>query len=287
MKKYAVVTGSTGGIGAQVAKRLADDNWNLLLINRSKSKADAQVQELSKTYSNLEFHAYQADFMDLNSVQAAAEKIKSEYDEIHALYNIAGYMTNNLTHSVQGVESQLAVNTLAPYLLTKSLTVRLAKGANLTGGSHVVNFSTSMISSIKGLDISNIATPEKIEGMGKTYAAAKLVVNVFNRALKDELATQGISIFAVDPGPTKTQMTENMVGVPWLFKVLMPLMTKDVNKQTNKLMNGVKSAISSKQSGVFISEGKVKKEHKLADDDQIQKQVTTLLDKLCFSRQPA
>lgn len=280
MNKFAVVTGSTGGIGEQVAKRLAADNWNLILVNRSQSKAQAQIDSLSSSYPNQTFEAYQADFMDLASVQQAATDIAAAHESIHALYNIAGYMTNKLAHSAQGVESQLAVNALAPYVLTTALTESLAKGAGEADGAHVVNFSTSMISSVKKLDVANLASPAKVEGMGKTYAMAKLVVNIFNQASKDDLSKQNIAVLAVDPGPTKTPMTENMEGMPWIFKLLMPLMTKDVNQQTDKLMAGVKSAVAAKQTGLFISQGKVIKEHALATDGRLQQQVMELLNKL-------
>lgn len=280
MKKMAVLTGSTGGIGQQIATRLAADNWNLLLINRSAHKAQKQVSQLSLAYPNLEFHSYQADFIDLDSVQRVAQQIRSQHDQIHALYNVAGCMTNQLVHSQQGVESQFAVNALAPYVLTTALKDTLAKGAQQSKGALVVNFTTSMISSIKTLDLATVAAPEKIEAMGKTYAAAKLVVNVFNQAVSASFAKEGISVLAVDPGPTKTAMTENMPGVPWIFKLLMPLMTKDVNKQTDKLMKGIDSAVSHQQTGLFISEGKVKKEHALALDRQLQQQTLTLLEQL-------
>ncbi|MEM6474352.1 MAG: SDR family NAD(P)-dependent oxidoreductase, partial [Planctomycetota bacterium] len=46
MKKTAVVTGSTGGIGTEIAKLLADGGWNLALVNRSATKSEEQAAEL-------------------------------------------------------------------------------------------------------------------------------------------------------------------------------------------------------------------------------------------------
>jgi len=279
MKKIAVITGSTGGIGSLVAERLAEDDWNLILINRSQSKSQKQVEHFSNKYPNQVFKPYYADFLDLSSVKQAAAQIADEHKCIHALYNISGYITNKLTYSAQDVESQLAVNALAPYVLVKALTANLAEGAKETS-SYIVNFSTSMISSIKKLDMDNLVRPKNTGGMGKIYARAKLLVNIFNQSLKDDLANQGVSILAVCPGPTKTKMTENMEGAPWIFKILMPLLFKDADKQTNKLVTGINEALATNQTGLFISEGKVKREPSVVYDKQVQGQVISLLDEL-------
>lgn len=60
----------------------------------------------------------------------------------------------------------------------------------------------------------------------------------------------------------------------------MPLLTKDVRKQTAKLTHGIRVAAAADETGLFISEGKVKKEHATALNASVQAELTELLNKL-------
>ena len=128
--RTAVVTGSTGGIGAEISKYLAENGWNLVLLNRSAEKAEKQISTLKVTFAKQMFFSYTADMMDLTSLQVALAKIREEHPKISALYNAAGLLTDKRIESNQGIEAHFAVNTLAPYLITQWLRNPLNAGAS-------------------------------------------------------------------------------------------------------------------------------------------------------------
>jgi short-subunit dehydrogenase len=103
------------------------------------------------------------------------------------------------------------------------------------------------------------------------------VVNTMCQAMKSELESEGILILSVDPGPTQSHMVAAGDGIPWIIRILRPLLFKPASSQTAKLLSGVMKAREQGATGIYISEGKVKPEHPLALDPVIQAEVMDLL----------
>ena len=98
--------------------------------------------------------------------------------------------------------------------------------------------------------------------------------------LKAELNSDHVYIYAVDPGPTNTQMPNGNGGMPWFVRLLVPIVFGDADKQSMKLMSALDTAISRHQTGVFISDGKVKENPAIAKDFKVQSEVRRLLEQL-------
>jgi len=277
--KTAVVTGSTGGIGAEISKYLAETGWNLVLLNRSEEKAGKQISTLKASFSKQMFFSYTADMMDLSSLQRALAQIRLAHPEISALYNIAGLLTDKRIESAQGIEAHFAVNTLAPYLITQWLRSPLSAGARSNQESVVVYFSSSAINSVKTLEISKLENPSTIGGLMGAYAQSKLALTMMSEHLTAELLEEGILVYSVDPGPTKTQMTGSSDGMPWFLRMLRPLMFKSAESQTNKLVTSLEKCIAEGVSGAYLSEGKRKETPAIASNTALQSSLRTILDK--------
>ena len=278
--KTALLTGSTGGLGREVSQILAQEGWNLILVNRDKEQADQQIASLTKLFPNQAFNGYTADLMDIEDVQKTAESIGVAHPRITALYNIAGLLTDKRILSPQNIEGHFALNALAPYMLIKALRPRLKAAATPNNPAFIVSFSTSAVNSVKTLDTSKLVDPDTIGGLMDAYAKTKAVLNIMACFLKDELFAENIYIYSLDPGATKTQMTDSNQGMPWSVRLLVPFLFGDAAKQAQKLVDGVDLAVQSKQTGVFISNGKIKDNPPLANDTGIQNRVRTLMDSL-------
>ncbi|MEM6903841.1 MAG: SDR family NAD(P)-dependent oxidoreductase, partial [Pseudomonadota bacterium] len=124
---WTVITGSTGGIGSEITKILAAKGTDLILVNRSATKAAAQRDELLNQHPSLRIETLTADLMDTAQINAATEEIAALPGRIDALYNNSGVLTADRTLSAQGFESQFAVNTLAPYQLIKNLRPKMVR----------------------------------------------------------------------------------------------------------------------------------------------------------------
>ena len=113
-KRTVVITGSSDGVGAAAARRLAAAGDNVVVIGRSVSKTKAIADELGTDYLC-------ADFSDLAQVRALAEELRRRYPRIDVLANNAGsvFAADGLT--VDGFDSVLQVNYFAAFLLSTLL----------------------------------------------------------------------------------------------------------------------------------------------------------------------
>lgn len=278
IRTTAVLTGSTGGIGLEIARILARQGWNLVLVNRSQEKTNFQLEELRKSYPSQKFAGFIANLMDTSDIHRIAEEIGSRYTKISALYNIAGLLTDRRIMSPQNVEGHFALNTLAPYILTQLLRKQLSAGAQGVQQSVVVNFSSSAVSGVKELDVATLTNPENIGGLTGAYAKSKAALTVLSASMKEELLKDGILIQTVDPGPTKTSMTSSSDGMPWFLLLLRPLIFKSAKFQAQRLVDAVETAVIEGKSGLFISEGKRKNYPAIALNKDIQTKIKLLLD---------
>lgn len=276
--KVAILTGSAGGIGQEITKILAKQEWNLGLVNRSQQKTELQLAELRESYPNQTFTGFIANLMDISDINRIAEEIGSKYPEISALYNIAGLLTDKRITSPQNIEGHFALNTLAPYLLTQRLRKQLSAGAKGDRQSIVVNFSSSAINGVKELDVATLTNPESIGGLMGAYANSKAALTAVSHLMQEELSEDGILIEVVDPGPTKTSMTGSSDGMPWFLRLLRPLIFKSAKLQSQKLVSAVEAAVSEEKSGLFISEGQRKSYPSTVLNKEVQLEIKQLLD---------
>jgi len=278
--KIAVLTGSTGGIGTELAKLLAQAGWNLALINRSKEKSDAQLAQLRGLFPEQRFDRWIADLMDTDQIKDVVGKIVSTYPQIDALFNVSGLLTDRRIMSPQVVEGHFALNTLAPYLLIQGLRPQLTAGALDSNRSMIVNFSSSAINSVKEIDVAQLRNPDKIIGLFDAYAKSKLAVTAVTCFLKDDLMKENILIYSVDPGATKSSMTQESTGMPFLLRLVSPLLFKAPDRQAMKIIQSLKVAVTDGESGLFISNGRRKLNPSLALNRKFQTDLQALLQEL-------
>lgn len=282
--RTAVVTGSTGGIGQEIAKRLASAGWNLVLVNRNRDKTDSQLESLRGDHPEQAFQGYLCDVLDAKEISHATDQISADYPSISALYNVAGLLTDRYLKSGDNVEGHFAVNTLAPYLFVRGLRGRLADGASSGAPSVIANFSSSAIKGVKEIDFDCLIAPEKIGGLMGAYAISKMALTIATAALADELHDEGVLSFAIDPGPTKTAMTNSGDGMPWFVRLLVPILFKSADVQARLIVESVEDAVKNGTSGVMIVGGKRKAMPALASDRETQKRLVELLERLGSDR---
>ena len=274
---WTIVTGSTGGLGQEIVRALAAKGKSLILVNRSPTKAEAQRQGLLSAHRELRVALVTADLMDLAQIDAAVAEIAALPGRIDTLYNNSGLLTDQLVLSAQGFESQFAVNTLAPFQLTKGLQARMARAKDLSP-AMVVNLSSSAINAPKALDLSALPTPSHVGGIMKTYAQTKLAVTALSAAMAQELKADNILIRAIDPGATKTAMTlSGNSAMPKPLQWLAPFVFSPADKQAAKLVDSADPAAFSGATGVFIANRTLKKLPKSIANEKTQQNLLALL----------
>ena len=201
MSKTALITGSSGGIGYELAKIHAANGGDLVLVARSKNKLDELKTELVKKHG-ISVHTIGKDL----SVPGAAKEV---YDELNKLKISVEYLINNAGFGDFGLfescdwekqEQMINVNVLALTHLTRL-------------------FLPSMVSRGSGR-IMNLASTASFQP-GPTmsvYFASKAFVLSFSEAINNEVSDRGITVTALCPGSTESGFHQVTMGEGKLVK---------------------------------------------------------------------
>ena len=194
-KGTALVTGSSSGIGAVYADRLAKRGYDLILVARNESRLKELASRLSKE-TGRSITTLAADLND-KSALAKVEAVLKDDPTITMLVNNAGVgsVAPLLQADVGKMEEMIDLNVTA---LTR-LTYAAAPAFVSRGKGTIIN-----ISSIVGI------SPETLNGV---YGASKAYVLALSHSLQHELADKGVRIQAVLPGATATEFWD-IAGYP-------------------------------------------------------------------------
>ena len=192
--KNCLITGSTGGLGKEIAKEFAKNGCNLFLTGRNNKKLNSLKDELEKNQIKIDFQ--QADLSDTDEIQKLFKKVKSTFSSIDILVNCAGVFPVKLLSdsTIDDFEKCFSVNVKAAFLLCKE-------------------FSQGMISKKWGR-IVNIASSSAYAGFKNTsvYCSSKHALLGLSRSLHSELREYNVRTFCVSPGSIKTSMGKSVIG---------------------------------------------------------------------------
>ena len=188
----AVVTGSNKGIGLEVVKQLADQNYTVILTARDPSRGKLAWDALRLTYPNVVMMPL--DVTDSVTIQALAKSIKKRFGRLDVLVNNAGVALDKfvpaLSLDIGTLHATMNTNVYGAFAVTKAL-VPLMKQ---TPGGRIVMLS-SMLGSL-----------ETMTGLTLAYRMSKTAINTLTRVLADELESSGILVNAVCPGWVRTEL---------------------------------------------------------------------------------
>jgi 3-oxoacyl-[acyl-carrier protein] reductase len=185
--RSAIVTGASRGIGAAVAERLARDGI-AVGVNFSGNLEPAQALVDKITQAGGRAIAIQADVSDPSAVRTLFDRMESEFGGVDILVNNAGIMqlSNIVDADDELFDRQIAVNLKGVFNGLREAAKRLRDGG------HIINFSSSVV----GLYQPTYAI----------YAATKAGVEAMTHILSKELRGRNITVNAIAPGPTATDL---------------------------------------------------------------------------------
>lgn len=187
MPKTAIITGASGGIGKEIAKRLPTDGFNVVVsYGGNAAKAEETVKELKA--SGGQGVAVKCDVADKTEVERLFDQAKQQFGQIDAFVNSAGIILLSpiAECNVQQFDEVLATNLRGTFLVLANAARHIA-----TGG-RIIALSSSVL-----------ARP--FPGYG-AYIASKAGVEGLVRVLANELRGRNITVNAVAPGPVATDL---------------------------------------------------------------------------------
>jgi NAD(P)-dependent dehydrogenase (short-subunit alcohol dehydrogenase family) len=188
-QKVALVTGAARGIGLAVAKRFLADGWRVALLDIESELLSKTTQVLAAADNTLALHC---DVSDKKAVASAFNEVERRFGRLDALVNNAGIavFAPLMELSDDDWDRVLAVNLTGPFFCTRAAVPLMREH----GGGAVVN-----ITSISALRASTLRA---------AYGTSKAGLAHLTKQLAVELASIGIRVNGVAPGPVDTAMAK-------------------------------------------------------------------------------
>ncbi len=198
-QQVALVTGSTSGLGREVATRLGASGTHVIVHGRNRERGMEVVEAIESAGGSARFYA--ADLASLDQVRRLGEALLNDYDEINLLINNAGIaFATERSVSEDGHELHFQVNYLSHFLLTAMLLPRLRESAP----SRIINVSSI---AQQAIDFDDVMLEDSFNG-GRAYAQSKLAQILHTFDLAEELEGSGVLVNALHPA---TMMDTPMV----------------------------------------------------------------------------
>lgn len=200
--QVVLITGSTGGLGREVALRVAATGAHVIIHGRNVERGNEVVAQITQDGKG-SARFFRVDLADLNAVHEFAKTIRKNYDRLDILINNAGIATTRSGGrevSSDGYELMFAVNYLSGFLLTRELLTLLIDSAP----SRIINVASAAQAA---LDFDNVMLEKDYRGM-KAYAQSKLAQIMFTIDLSLELEGTGVMAVSLHPA---TMMDTDMV----------------------------------------------------------------------------
>ena len=185
--KVVLVTGASRGIGAAIAKRVAGEGAKVIVnYAGNKEEADQTVQVIKDAGGDA--IALKADVSKASEVTALFDAAIAHYGKIDVLINNAGIMITKLLKDTtdEDFTRQFDINVRGTFNTMREAATKLANNG------AIINFSTTQ---------TRVITPTY-----STYVATKGAVEQLTRVFAKEVGAKGITVNAVLPGPTNTEL---------------------------------------------------------------------------------
>lgn len=189
MKRIALITGATSGIGLATARLLAK-NYALIVCGRRVDRLEALSQELSAVTDVL---TLSFDARDNQAVQSALRSRPAAWQNIDVLLNNAGNahgLSSFQDGNIADWDNMIDINVKGLLYISREITPQMV--ARKTG--HIIN-----IGSIAGIDV----YPN-----GNVYNASKFAVDAITQGMRKDLYTYGIKVSEIKPGLVETEFSE-------------------------------------------------------------------------------
>jgi len=250
--KTILITGANSGIGKALAFLTAKHQHKLILIVRKESDAQVLSEEIKTETQNQNIVVFACDLSNQKDIEKCCSTIKQNYSNLDILINNAAVYTETRMVTDQNIEMNLAVNVLAPFLLTSNLLSLLDKG-------EVYNIS-SIGEKYGKADFDDIMSEKNYSG-NSAYNKSKLLLTMMTYKFSELYADKYISFNCIHPGATMTNLIneKDVEKMPFFLRFIFNIVKRFRQKPENAAQTIYKLILdenTSKLTGQFFTDGK-------------------------------
>jgi len=265
--KVVLITGGTSGIGKAAATALAGMGATVVITGRNEERGKRALQEIREESGNDGVELILADLTVQDEVRRLAEELRERHNQLEVLVNNAGLVSSERTETPDGIETQLAINHLAPFLLTNLLLDLLKESAP----SRIVTVSSDAHRWAK-IDLDDLQSRKRYRGM-QVYGKTKLANIMFTYELAERLEGTGVTANCMHPGGVNTNFGNNQGGpMNLLFRLFKPFM-RSPEQGADTLIYLASSPEVEGMTGKYLADRKVKAASDAAYDETTRKRL--------------
>jgi NAD(P)-dependent dehydrogenase (short-subunit alcohol dehydrogenase family) len=265
--KVVLITGGTSGIGRAAATALAAMGAEVAVTGRSRQRGEAAVEEIRDTSGNERVSLMLADLAVQTEVRGLAEEFRERYDRLDVLVNNAGIIQSKRTETPDGLELTLAVNHLAPFLLTNLLLDLLKESAP----SRIITASSEARRGAQ-IDFEDLQSERRYRAF-KVYGMTKLANILFTYELAERLEGTGVVANCLHPGGVNTNFGANNRSFgTLLFRAFKPFM-RTPEQGADTIVYLAISPEAGKMTGRYLTDRKVVASFNEPHDEATQKRL--------------
>jgi NAD(P)-dependent dehydrogenase (short-subunit alcohol dehydrogenase family) len=201
--RSALVTGATSGIGFYTARRLAARGATVLVTGRDQHRGAEAANELRRAAGHERVEFIRVDHSTVAANRKLAEGLRSRLGHLDILVNNVGGLQPSRVITGDGYELTLALNFVAPFVLTGSLMPLMLAGDS----ARLINVISSSFTMAKGNPLDDIHSERTYTPL-RVLARAKLLALVWTATLADQHPDKRMGAVAINPGMAWTPGTQ-------------------------------------------------------------------------------
>lgn len=209
-RKVVAVTGGAQGLGAEIAVRMANDGFDVVILDLFSEGLERTKTRIAAESPETEVLTVSADLSNDAAVTEAFDRIEGHFARLDALVNTAGGSGNASVRELSDLHldvwNKVIENNLTSTFLCSKAAVPLMQQ---NGYGRIVNFSSAVANGISG--------PSGTVGARLPYAASKAAINGFTKQFAKDLGPTGITVNAIAPGliiPAEGRIRDNFDALP-------------------------------------------------------------------------
>ncbi len=274
--RVCVLTGGTSGIGRAAAFALARGGWRLALVCRSAARGEETAAEIEANTGNGDAELVLADLSQQAEIHRAAAEIRERYPAIHLLLNNAGVVHTRFQTTADGLESTLAINHLAYFLLTELLRERLVASAP----ARIVSVASDAHRFAR-LELDDLEFRRRgYRGM-RVYGTSKLLNILWNRELARRLEGTGVTANCAHPGGVNTRLGDDNGRLLALFGGLVKRFLRTPEKGAETPVWLATASELEGTTGGYFADCRPRRPSDAALDDETGRRLWAISERMC------